>query len=144
MVFGLLDKLFHRRQNHRHVVKAPKKPQNLQYTPISPQLRNKQSQAPLFSLNFPAELRLAIYEAVLGDQYRLMHIIPFDDGSGSVGRQRCEDEDCANPTWQHKCFGTWLEINGSALVRARTFPSQDKLLALLLTCHRVYALSSTP
>ena len=145
MIFGLLDKFFHKHQTHprAHAAKAPSKSRSPLCSPISLQLRNEQVQSPLFSSNFPVELRLGIYEAVLGDQSRLMHIIPDDDGSGSVGRQRCEDPDCDNPTWQHRCFGIWLEQNGSTRVRQRTFPSQDKLLALLLTCHRMYVCSIT-
>ncbi|KAF1962962.1 hypothetical protein CC80DRAFT_461435 [Byssothecium circinans] len=116
----------------------PPKPQAPLRPPISQEPRNEQTKCPLFSPNFPAELRISIYEAVLGDQDRFMHVIPFDDESNRVGRRRCEDTACKGPTWQHRCFGTWLERQGSSRIRKYTFHSSDQLLALLLSCHRIY------
>ncbi|KAF2463883.1 uncharacterized protein BDR25DRAFT_272402 [Lindgomyces ingoldianus] len=114
------------------------KPQAPLRPPISREPRNEQTKCPLFSPNFPAELRISIYEAVLGDRHRFMHVIPFDDESNRVGRRRCEDMACEGPTWQHKCFGTWLERRRSSRKRKFTFHSSDQILALLLSCHRIY------
>lgn len=86
----------------------PKNLPKLQYPPrppISQDQRKEQVECPLFNPNFPAELRLIIYEAILGDEHRLMHVIPFDDQSNYVGRKRCIDTECEGPTWQHRCFG---------------------------------------
>jgi hypothetical protein len=113
----------------------PPKPNFPRRTPISLQPRNEQTQSPFFSRNFPAELRVVIYEAVLGDSSRLTHIIPFNDGSGYVGRRRCEEPSFSGPTWQHKCFGAY-QSNDRA--RWGTFDSDDNLLSIILSCHRMY------
>ncbi|EAT79525.1 hypothetical protein SNOG_13198 [Parastagonospora nodorum SN15] len=68
-----------RRDRSRLLPRNPPKRQHPPRPPISQEMRNEQAECPLFSPNFPAELRLSIYEAVLGDQHRLMHVIPFDD-----------------------------------------------------------------
>ncbi|KAH3964650.1 hypothetical protein HBH70_126260 [Parastagonospora nodorum] len=125
-----------RRDRSRLLPRNPPKRQYSPRPPISQELRNEQAKCPLFSPNFPAELRLSIFEDVLGDKHRLMHVIPFDDQSGYVGRQRCIDTACEGPTWQHKCFGVWL--SGSSRRRVYTFNSRSQLLALLLSCHRIY------
>lgn len=129
------------RRNNRRAPRSfpkttPKPPASLR-PPISNELRNVQPNCPLFSPNFPAELRIRIYEDVLGDRHRVTHIIPFDDQSNRVGRRRCTDASCSGPTWQHKCFGTWLEDQGSSRKRTFTFYSSDQLLALPLSCHRM-------
>ncbi|KAF2803252.1 uncharacterized protein BDZ99DRAFT_399750, partial [Mytilinidion resinicola] len=48
--------------------------------PISLYPRHEQTQSPLFGKLFAAELRIFIYEAVLGDLIRPMHIVPHDNG----------------------------------------------------------------
>ncbi|KAH3914110.1 hypothetical protein HBH56_098890 [Parastagonospora nodorum] len=127
-----------RRDRSRLLPRNPPKRQHPPRPPISQEMRNEQAECPLFSPNFPAELRLSIYEAVLGDQHRLMHVIPFDDQSNRVGRRRCIDTAFEGPTWQHKCFGTWLERETSSRRRDYTFYSCDRYLALVLSCHRIY------
>ncbi|ORY11550.1 hypothetical protein BCR34DRAFT_325393 [Clohesyomyces aquaticus] len=139
---GLLCCLFFpapRKQRGTPMKRNPKKLYFPRKPPVSLEPRNEQTQSWLFGSRFPAELRIAIYEAVLGDPNLLMHIIPFDDFSERVGRQRCEDAESAGPTWQHTCFGTRLEINPASIVRKSEFWSDDKLLALLLSCHRIYS-----
>ncbi|KAF2681458.1 hypothetical protein K458DRAFT_309321, partial [Lentithecium fluviatile CBS 122367] len=64
-------------KNHR-------KPKDRPKPPISLQPRNQQSQSPLFGPQFPAELRVIIYESVLGHPTRLMHVVPFDDYSKPI------------------------------------------------------------
>jgi hypothetical protein len=137
----LYDRIWKKKRRSVPPIVNPRKPQAPLRPPISLQLRNEQAQCPLFSSRFPAELRVSIYEALLGDAERLMHIIPFDDSSGRVGRRRCADAESEGPTWQHKCFGTYLHMNGSARKRQMTFESNDKLMALLLSCHRMYVCS---
>lgn len=133
--------LFRSLRSNRRAQRPPPtnspKPQAPLRPPISQEPRNEQTKCSLFSPNFPAELRISIYEAVLGDRHRFMHVIPFDDQSNRVGRRRCEDTACEGPTWQHKCFGTWLERQGSSRKRNFTFHSSDQMLALLLSCHRM-------
>lgn len=105
---------------------------------ISLQPRNEQAQSPLFGARFPAELRIIVYETVLGDPSRLLHLILFNDETGRVGHRRCEDQAHAGPTWQHRCFGTYLTMGISGRAVETFFYSNDKLLALLLSCHRMY------
>jgi hypothetical protein len=116
----------------------PPKPQWPPRPPISIEPRNPQKSCPLFSPNFPAELRIKIYEVVLGDSDRFMHVIPFDDQSNRVGRRRCDNfHDDKLPTWQHSCFGRELSPNKHSCRYCFEFYSDDRLLAFLLTCHRV-------
>ncbi|KAF1954804.1 hypothetical protein CC80DRAFT_549985 [Byssothecium circinans] len=116
----------------------PPKPRYRARPPISRKPRNQQVQCPLFNPSFPAELRIQVYEAALGDNERLMHVIPFDDNSNRVGRQRCKDTNSERLVWQHECFGTLLLNGGSSRRRQFEFWADDRLLALLLTCHRIY------
>ncbi|KAH4227128.1 hypothetical protein HBI06_105060 [Parastagonospora nodorum] len=127
-----------KRDRVRSLPTNPPKPRFLPRSPISQELRNEQAECPLFSPKFPAELRLSIYEAVLGDMHRFTHVIPFDDKSNRVGRRRCKDIACEGPTWQHTCFGAWLSDEGSTRNQEYTFYSRDQLLNLLLSCHRIY------
>jgi hypothetical protein len=116
----------------------PPKPQWLPRPPISTEPRNPQKTCPFFRPNFPAELRIKIYEAVLGDSDRFMHVIPFDDQSNRVGRRRCDNiHGDELPTWQHSCFGNVLTANKLSSRQRYEFWSDDRLLAFLLTCHRM-------
>ncbi|KAF2635432.1 hypothetical protein P280DRAFT_473832 [Massarina eburnea CBS 473.64] len=134
---------FRSRRDHRLRYQRPKKvsrkPQVPPKPPISLELRNQQAQSPLFGSWFPAELRIAIYEAVLGDLTRLTHIVPFSDGSERVGRRRCLDTGCEYPTWQHRCFDKWWIRRGNGARREVVVWSSDKLLSMLLSCHRIYS-----
>ncbi|KAF2492917.1 hypothetical protein BU16DRAFT_564219 [Lophium mytilinum] len=112
-------------------VHAPLKP------PITLSPCHDQAQSPLFGKRFPAELRIAIYEAVLGDPVRLMHIVPHEDGSKRVGHRRCIELDCPYPTWQHKCFGKYEDERG--MHHRRTPQTHDKLLSLLVSCRLIYS-----
>ncbi|KAF2653294.1 hypothetical protein K491DRAFT_718128 [Lophiostoma macrostomum CBS 122681] len=116
--------------------KNPRKPKYRRKPPISLQPRNEQIQSLLFGPRFPAELRVVIYEHVLGDSSRLMHIIAYKDSSGYVGRRRCEDVDFAGPMWQHDCFKSYHSKDPA---RQGTFDSEDNLLSIILSCHRIYS-----
>jgi hypothetical protein len=127
-----------RRGPKRPQRKNPPKPHWPPHPPISTKSRNPQQECPLFSPNFPAELRIKIYEAALGDSDRFMHVIPFDDESNRVGRRRCDNtHDGELPTWQHSCFGRKLAPDKRTCWHGCEFWSEDRLLAFLLTCHRV-------
>ena len=139
----LYDKTWKKLRRRPRQCAKPQIPPAVQRPPISQQLRNPQTQSPLFGSNFPAELRLMVYEAVLGDAERLMHVIHFRDGSNRVGRQRCEDVESNGPTWQHRCFGTYMTDNGNTLRRRHVFKTNDSFMAILLSCHRMYVLSPT-
>lgn len=130
-----------RRERRHYIPRSPPKPVAPQRPPIPLEPRGEQAQSPLFGPHFPVELRIIIYEAVLGDPNRLMHIVPYDDGSRYVGRRRCRDWTANDlPTWQHRCFGTFIITHGHVRARRREtmFGSGDWLLALLLSCHRMY------
>jgi hypothetical protein len=112
---------------------APSRP------PISTKPRNPQKECPLFSPTFPAELRLKIYEAAIGNPDRYMHVIPFDDQSNRVGRRRCDNiHESGGPTFQHSCFGQWLTSDKLYSQRIYEFWSGDRILALVTVCHRMY------
>lgn len=111
---------------------APRRP------PIALHPRHDQLQSPLFSTGFSAELRILIYEAVLGDPVRPMHIVPYEDGSKRVGHYRCEDMGSPYPTWQHKCFGIWHdEVRRARCYRPMPY-TNDEMLAFLLSCRLMY------
>lgn len=116
------------------------KPRAPPCSPIDPNPRISQFQLTLFSPHFPVQLRLQVYELVLGDITRLMHIIPFDDGSNRLGRRRCGDVNIKAPTWQHRCFETWVQRERSARVRQQSFRSSDRLLALCLSCRMMFVM----
>jgi hypothetical protein len=95
-----------------------------------------QLQCVLFKM-VSSEVRLLIYEAVLSDPGRLLHIVPYrgKERRQGVGHWRCEDTESPLPTWQHSCFGTWA---GDACIYKRVEPrSGSNLVALLLTCRLV-------
>lgn len=102
---------------------------------IPPQISiNAQPQSLLFR-KLSIELRIIVYQAVLGDLARYTHIFQLLDGSGLIGHVRCYDVQSLFPTWQHKCFGYRRE--GQLTVLKLVPRSEDKLLALLLTCRLV-------
>ncbi|KAF2877038.1 hypothetical protein BDV95DRAFT_137646 [Massariosphaeria phaeospora] len=93
-----------------------------------------QLQSPLYG-KLSAELRLLIYGLALGDPTRLLHICKNTwrrHRRVPVAHYRCTDTDSPFPTWQHTCFDVICNRR-----RAAT-PTEDKLLALLLTCRLVY------
>ncbi|KAF1999856.1 hypothetical protein P154DRAFT_522939 [Amniculicola lignicola CBS 123094] len=109
-----------------------------------------QEQSPLFA-QLCIEIRLLIYEAVLGDPQRYMHIRSNirhrrkqkkqKRPERTVAHFRCTDMESPFPTWQHKCFGEEWRVDpgrwsGVAIARTET---DDKLLALLLTCRLIYS-----
>lgn len=117
-------------------------PRKCPETSISLHSIDAQHQSPLFG-KLSAELRILIYEAVLGDPVRPMHIVPCNDWDvvpvkQLVAHQRCIDMDSAYPMWQHKCF-LWYMEDGHQTLQNRPC-STDKLLALLLSCRRMYVL----
>lgn len=128
---------YNKRWRPRPLPRKPLKPDVPQRPPISLEPRSLQEQCPLFGPRFPAELRVKIYEAALGVLDRLLHIIPFDDQSNRVGRRRCEDTAYGGPTSQHRCLGTWLSPKRTSRTRVFEFWPEDRLLACLLTCHRM-------
>ncbi|KAF2728671.1 hypothetical protein EJ04DRAFT_90986 [Polyplosphaeria fusca] len=97
-----------------------------------------QMQSPLVG-RLPKELRIVIYEIVLGDD-RLTHIDPYRDNSEDrlerAGHRRCVEEDSLFPTWQHCCFAPW-SLWGTKCLSNR-HPSNDHLTSLLKTCRLIY------
>ena len=88
----------------------------------------------LFGL-LSAELRLLVYEDVLTDSTRLLHISPYPVRGDGMGHWRCEDADSPHSTWQHTYFGIF-ETNSR--IRHRVEPcSNDNLVNLLLVCRRM-------
>lgn len=101
---------------------------------------HQQLQCPLFE-KLSAELRLFIYEFVLGDHTRLLHICKNLDSRRSVAHYRCTDTDSPYPTWQHACFGEErIVVPGkySSLHSRANTETDDNLISLLLTCRRMY------
>jgi hypothetical protein len=103
-------------------------------------IMNPQLQSPLFG-KLSAELRILIYQYVLGDPERYMHICfnmrqtEFDKRVRPVAHFRCIDMDSPFPTWQHACFGQTLKDTPHYFPVQRVITeTDDKLLALLLTC----------
>ncbi|KAF2855527.1 hypothetical protein T440DRAFT_550918 [Plenodomus tracheiphilus IPT5] len=102
-------------------------------TPLS------QLEPPLFG-KLSAELRVAVFEYVLGDEVLPLHVVPYDDRSGRVGYQRCYDGDCRLPMWQHRCFGWWQGTDESDTQVCHMVGgwNREKLLALSMTCRAIY------
>jgi hypothetical protein len=90
-----------------------------------------QTQSDLLNL-VPKDVRLLIYEAVLAEPYRLLHIISYCGKEiRELGHWHCVDQDSPLPTWQHKCFGIWsLE---SRVVHRFEPRSNSNFLSLLVT-----------
>jgi hypothetical protein len=113
---------------------------------------NPQTQSPLFTV-LSAELRIQVYQAVLTDPPRFLHIIknrfPARHGlqklkkkvpERRVAHYWCTDMESPYPTWQHVCYGESLDPTSPI---PRTFhrrpitETNDKLLSLLQTCRQV-------
>jgi hypothetical protein len=103
-----------------------------------------QKECPLFS-KLSAELRILIYEAVLTDRSRFLHICMNRRQRKAKRRVRpvahfwCTDQDSPFPTWQHACFGESvkpLEQMMAFCFRPIT-TTDDHLLSLLLSCRLV-------
>jgi hypothetical protein len=95
-----------------------------------------QSQSIVFD-KLSAEIRLLIYEAVLTDPTRLLHISFFSKSEG-MRHWRCEDVDSPFPLWQHRCFGIYNNSDNSGRHHRTESRSNDNLVNLLLTCRRMY------
>ncbi|KAF2182960.1 hypothetical protein K469DRAFT_635881 [Zopfia rhizophila CBS 207.26] len=105
---------------------------------------NQQLHSPLFRKLSP-EPRILIYQVVLGDPERYLHICmnePDGRGARSVAHFRRIDMDSPFPTWQHKCFGEERVVVPGKYSAFKEHPrteTDDKLLALLLTCRLIYS-----
>jgi hypothetical protein len=97
----------------------------------SPQLQEK---SPFLSW-LPVDVRLLIYEAVLANLERLLHILhalPGKSQQKKLKHWRCDDEDNPHLVWQHKCFGTWAEGNmGCTIAELRS--NNDLISSLLVS-----------
>jgi hypothetical protein len=92
-----------------------------------------QRQCTLFNV-LSADVRLLIYEAVLSDPFRLLHVVSYRgvEKRKGLGHWRCCDEESPFPTWQHACFGIWAGKRGR---QTRMEPrSNDNLVSFLLAC----------
>lgn len=103
------------------------------------------------------ELRIIIYELVLGDPKRFLHIC-LNRGKKAkkhrkVAHWRCDEMDIQRhepmnspcPTWQHWCFGDHPIIDRQAHHHDMFNPhrreitvTEDQLIAILLSCRRMY------
>jgi hypothetical protein len=93
-----------------------------------------QKQCDLFG-KLSAEVRLLIYEAALADADRLLHFLHATPTRGrpkKLGHWRCDGLDSPYLTWQHPCFGLWIEP-GVQYTRNASHTNSD-LMSLLLTC----------
>ncbi|KAF2867469.1 hypothetical protein BDV95DRAFT_180536 [Massariosphaeria phaeospora] len=106
---------------------------------------NAQQECPLFS-KLSAELRIPIYEAVLTDRDRLLHIcMNRREGKEKrtvrpVAHIWCTDQESPFPPWQHACFGESVEdlAYETVFCSRSTTTTDDQLLSLLLSCRLVY------
>ena len=90
-----------------------------------------QSQSPLFS-RLPAEIRLQIYKAVLGD--KTIHILLQNLGLSHVVCYEPWKEDW----WRHTCLGPAWEAVGTYVGRTKSGGTTDGgKLDLLVSCRRV-------
>ncbi|KAF2820118.1 hypothetical protein CC86DRAFT_361784 [Ophiobolus disseminans] len=111
---------------------------------------NAQEQCPIFA-KLSAELRVMVYEAVLIDSSRYLHICTNRRSKRERRGRRavrsnahfwCIEQDSPFPTWQHAgCYGEWLEPTPHySTVHTRPITTtDDKILSLLITCRRVYS-----
>ncbi|KAF2117948.1 hypothetical protein BDV96DRAFT_406594 [Lophiotrema nucula] len=130
-LLGKLLKKSRRRPKLDDPASTPRSEKPVPHGPVEPQDKC------LLIAKLPKELRLLIYEAVLVEQDRPMHIVPHDDSSGRVGHKRCTDRASEAPVWQHQCYGRWAEP-GIGIVHLPFPPSDDQLLSLPLTCRLMY------
>ncbi|KAF2751433.1 hypothetical protein M011DRAFT_114279 [Sporormia fimetaria CBS 119925] len=112
---------------------------------------NPQLDCVLFNLT--PELRIMIYQAVLTDPSQFLHIVlnkysSYPDErprklrkARSVAHYWCEDLESPFPTWQHSCYGESIHLTATAngFVYRPVTETEDRLLALLLSCRRVYS-----
>jgi hypothetical protein len=97
-----------------------------------------------------AELRISIYESVLTDPERFLHICQNHrkrntrHSERAVAHHWCTDRDSPFPTWQHACFGEHTYNNAQMKVFASRpiTTTNDQLLSLLLSCRRMYVSSA--
>lgn len=112
-----------------------------------PEIRD-QFQSPLFG-KLSVELRLIIYELVLGDPERFLHLCLNRGEEAKENRKvahwRCDEMDSPFPTWQHWCFGDHPLIDGEAHYdhmynppRRKITVTEDRLIEILLCCRRMY------
>jgi hypothetical protein len=103
---------------------------------------NAQRQCTLFNV-LSADVRMLIYEAVLSDPGRLLHVTFYNGAQKrkGMGHWRCVDEESPYPTWQHKCFGLWVEGNRGH--RRREPRSNSNLVSLLLACRIVQVVTDS-
>jgi len=104
--------------------------------PVPSDAPHAQDQSVLFS-QLPAEVRLLIYDAVLADEERLLHILrilprPKTSKTTKLTHWRCNDMDSLYPEWQHTCYRDCVHT-----IQGQEMHSNDNLLSLLLTCRRV-------
>jgi hypothetical protein len=93
-----------------------------------------QKQCLLFG-KLSAEVRLLIYKEVLADPQRLLHFLHFTYTIGrpaKLGHWRCADVHSPLVTWQHVCFGVWIEGNAQHIRHA--CHTNSDLISLLLAC----------
>ena len=108
-----------------------------------------QDASPLFG-KISAELRISIYEAVLTDTERLLHICQNRRKQKTRRPERpvahywCTDRDSSFPTRQHPCFGEYTYNNDQMKVSASRpiTTTNDHLLSLLLSCRRMHVSSA--
>ncbi|KAF2826894.1 hypothetical protein CC86DRAFT_406137 [Ophiobolus disseminans] len=97
-----------------------------------------QKQSRLFNL-VSADVRLLIYEAVLADPDRMLHIVSYRGNRHRpcMGHWQCDDAESPLPTWQHSCYGIWTPESGGTY-RRREPRSNSNLVSMLLACRVVY------
>jgi hypothetical protein len=91
-----------------------------------------------FFVRLSAEIRLIIYEAVLSDPDRLLHIVSYRGRlhQPGLGHWHCEDAESLFPTWQHTCYGMRAEEGGMSWRKEPR--SNSNLMSLPLTCRLMY------
>jgi hypothetical protein len=104
---------------------------------------NSQQNCPLFK-QLSGELRAMIYQAVLTNPQRFLHIIrnvlrqaKRKSNQRRVAHYWCEDMASPFPTWQHSCYGESVHVEPGkyTLFCPRSITeTSDGLLSLLLTC----------
>lgn len=95
-----------------------------------------QEQSLLFSL-LSLDIRLLIYEVVFSTN-QLLHITPWRGSTQpdriQLGHWHCVDAQSPFPTWQHTCYGIYIE---EGAYNHRIQPRSDSdLLPFLLACRK--------
>ena len=92
-----------------------------------------------FFRKLPTEIRESIYQLVLGDPYRVVHLTVMIQ---RICHIRCRVEQDSYPLkLQHPCWGKH-DRSDVHCGRGNDDPPDANLLALLKSCHRVYVLLS--